>query len=450
VPVSAPQKVQVFAIGSPPKGTPTAKRRYRVKWRIDGRDRTRAFKTRAEADRYRRLLLDAVSAGELFDDATGEPMSWNAGSLTWFAWSQQWLSLKWPQWAGTTRKTAVETLATITPLMVRSGAPDPPADLVTWLRSAGYLPAAGASATTPAWLERWSVPLHEITPALLEQVLTAATTRQDGRPVTAAVARRRKNSLGAVLRAAVRRDLIDRNPMDRVEWRTPSRDMTLDVATVASVADVIAVVDHVAELDSAAARYAALFACVGLAGLRPSEAIGLRRRDLELPATGWGLARVRGATTEPGARYTDDGDRAEVKGLKHRATGAVREVPLPPMLVERLRAHLEQWPDDEHLFRNVGGRPMTPTSYNPVWRRARAAAWGDRPELASTTVYDLRHAAATMMLQAGVPPAEVARRLGHSIDILLRVYAGVLVEERDRSNELIDRELERLGRTASD
>lgn len=95
------------------------------------------------------------------------------------------------------------------------------------------------------------------------------------------------------------------------------------------------------------------------------------------------------------------------------------------------------------LFRNVQGRPMTPSSYNPIWQRARAAAWVDQPDLLSTTVYDLRHAAATMMLQAGVPPAEVARRLGHSIDILLRVYAGVLVEERDRSNDLIDRELAR-------
>jgi hypothetical protein len=75
----------------------------------------------------------------------------------------------------------------------------------------------------PAWLSRWSVPLKEITPGLVERVLTAVTTRQDGKPVTAAVARRRKNSLGAGLRAAVRRVLIDRNPMDRVEWRTPSR-----------------------------------------------------------------------------------------------------------------------------------------------------------------------------------------------------------------------------------
>lgn len=210
------------------------------------------------------------------------------------------------------------------------------------------------------------------------------------------------------------------------------------------MADVLALVDHVTALDSPGARYGALFAFVGLAGLRPSEAIGLRVDDLELPAEGWGMARVRGATTEPGARYTADGDRSEEKGLKHRATGSVREVPLPPMLVRRLRSDVERW-DGELLFRNVNGRPMTSTSYQPVWHRARGAVWSDRPELAGTTLYDLRHAAATMMmLHAGVPPAELARRLGHSIDVLLCVYAGVLVDERDRSNELIDAEIARL------
>jgi integrase len=54
-------------------------------------------------------------------------------------------------------------------------------------------------------------------------------------------------------------------------------------------------------------------------------------------------------------------------------------------------------------------------------------------------VYDLRHTAATVMLRAGVPPAEAARRLGHSVDVLMRVYAGVFDNERERSNELIDR-----------
>ena len=441
--VSTPQKIQVFSLGKPTKGTPTGQRRYRVKWRIDGRDRTRSFKTRAEADRYRRRLLDAVEAGERFDEGTGGPASWSTDSLTWFRWSQEWLALKWPQWAGTTRRSALETLVSITPRMVRASAPNPPDEVVDWLRSDGYIPGSDGWSSPPAWLTRWSLPLDQITPRVLERVLTEITTRQDGNPMSASVARRRKNSLGAVLRAAVRRDLLDRNPLDRVEWRAPTRDLTIDVATVPSMADALTLVDHVMGLDTAGARYGALFACVGLAGLRPSEAISLGVDDLELPQKGWGLARVRGATTEPGARYTADGGRTEEKGLKHRAAGAVREVPLPPVLVERLRAHLERW-DDELLFRNINGRPMTSTSYQPVWKRAREAAWADRPELARTTLYDLRHAAATMMLRAGVPPAEVARRLGHSIDVLHRVYAGVLVEERDCSNELIDDELVRV------
>lgn len=59
--MSTPQKVQVFSLGVPVKGTPTAQRRYRVKWRIDGRDRTRSLKNASAnwmigGDRSRRKL----------------------------------------------------------------------------------------------------------------------------------------------------------------------------------------------------------------------------------------------------------------------------------------------------------------------------------------------------------------------------------------------------------
>lgn len=47
----APQKVQVVALGRPRPDVEKAQRHYYVKWRVDGRDRTRSFKTRVEADR---------------------------------------------------------------------------------------------------------------------------------------------------------------------------------------------------------------------------------------------------------------------------------------------------------------------------------------------------------------------------------------------------------------
>jgi integrase len=37
--------------------------------------------------------------------------------------------------------------------------------------------------------------------------------------------------------------------------------------------------------------------------------------------------------------------------------------------------------------------------------------------------YDLRHAALSLRLASGSPPAEIAARAGHSVHILLTVYA---------------------------
>lgn len=51
--------------------------------------------------------------------------------------------------------------------------------------------------------------------------------------------------------------------------------------------------------------------------------------------------------------------------------------------------------------------------------------------------YYLRHAVVSTWLAAGVPPTEVAERAGHTVDVLLKVYAKVLDGQRDTSNKKI-------------
>jgi integrase len=51
--------------------------------------------------------------------------------------------------------------------------------------------------------------------------------------------------------------------------------------------------------------------------------------------------------------------------------------------------------------------------------------------------YDFRHCCATMMLAAGVAPGEAARRLGHSVEVLLGTYAGVMGGDEDTANARI-------------
>ena len=63
-----------------------------------------------------------------------------------------------------------------------------------------------------------------------------------------------------------------------------------------------------------------------------------------------------------------------------------------------------------------------------VWRRARQAAF--TAEVAASplarTPYDLRHAAVSTWLNGGVPPTTVAEWAGHSVEVLLRIYAKCL------------------------
>jgi hypothetical protein len=88
------QRVQIFSIGLPKEGTPRDRRRYRVRWRIDGQDKTRSLKTKAQAERLQTQLQMAIIDGEDFDLATGLPASWVKKDTTWWEWSREWLGLK--------------------------------------------------------------------------------------------------------------------------------------------------------------------------------------------------------------------------------------------------------------------------------------------------------------------------------------------------------------------
>jgi integrase len=115
----------------------------------------------------------------------------------------------------------------------------------------------------------------------------------------------------------------------------------------------------------------------------------------------------------------------------------------PPPLTALLHAHIQEFEvqPDGRLFvgeRNDGELPTM--TIGRVWRRARQAAF--TAEVAASplakTPYDLRHAAVSTWLNGGVPPTTVAEWAGHSVEVLLRIYAKCL----DGGDALVRRRVE--------
>jgi WD40 repeat protein len=166
-----------------------------------------------------------------------------------------------------------------------------------------------------------------------------------------------------------------------------------------------------------------------------------RPRDgCHLAVEGWGRLIFSDSSPAAGRDFTDGGMVHETRGLKGRARQArtrkaVRNVPIPPELVALLREHLERFGTgpDGRLFRSENGNPIQPSTYWRVWQRVRVLAL--RPEQLATPLlqrpYDLRHSGVTWRLNSGVPATEVAAWAGHSVEVLMRVYAKCVVGLED-------------------
>lgn len=126
-------------------------------------------------------------------------------------------------------------------------------------------------------------------------------------------------------------------------------------------------------------------------------------------------------------------------------------MPVPPQLAELLDRHIELFPPmNRRLFvtrRGPGGKyvpsngqPVRANAYLKVFHEARAAALApvQTRSMLAHVPYDLRHACVSLWLNAGVPPTQVAEWAGHSVEVLLRIYAKCI----DGQDEVARRRIE--------
>ena len=439
-------KVTIYSI-EPRKGRKTT---YRVRWVVAGHRFGEPFAIKQLAEAYRASLLTAAGNGEGFDTETGLPVSMERKrrDVSFYQHALDFTASAWPAVAAKSRVSIIETMARVIPVVARdlAGAPDPDVLRRALMKTLNQGEHAGELAEDEAkaigWITKASRPVSALQdPAVVCDVLDALAVRLDGKPAAPLYFSRRRRVLHRALGYAVRKKRLDKNPLSKgnlpEDWTPPQApDDTVDPRAVGSPALVADMLQACATIGKRQGpRFVAFYACMFYALMRPSEVAALTREACHLPEQGWGYLIFADASQAAGKAYTDDGQVHEHRGLKGRTKGRpsprarrpVRKVPIPPELVDFLRAHTQMFgiAPDGKLFRSENGNPLMPSTWWQVWQKVRAASL--TPEQQASPLmkrpYDLRHSGVTWRLNSGVPPAEVAAWAGHSVEVLMRTYA---------------------------
>ncbi|MEO3869574.1 tyrosine-type recombinase/integrase [Nonomuraea sp. B12E4] len=430
---------------------------YTVRWRVGEKPFKEPFRGKTQADNFKAELTVAANRGEAFSVEDGRPISWRRDeqALSWFTFTCAYTDTKWPYASGNHRKSIAEALtdATEALLMSDAGRPDQKelrAALRGWVFSTrvrdGAEPAKGQH-TAVRWLDppediqhvvRWlqenTIDVRELTrpkrgPLLTRAVLDRISRKQDGTAAAGNTVKRKRQVLNNAFKFAREISALQANPLDSVTWTKPRTDEAVDPGVVANREQARAILAEVAKEGAMGKRLAAFFGCMYYAALRPEEVIDLRTENIKnLPESGeWGEFVLTNSDPEVGTKWTDDGKARQRRGLKHRPVKAKRQVPIHPDLVALLHAHRAEFNHgrEGRIFTGPRGGIIRDSTYLPVWHKARERALSPAEQASGIAArpYDFRHACVSTWLNAGVNPPQVAEWAGHSVDVLLRVYA---------------------------
>ncbi len=388
---------------------------YRVQWRIDGGNpRRRVFTAQGYATTFHAKLLTA-QAGLWDADDRGEPLDPDkspdptlvAVSKTVAVFAEEWWSTLPRKAAATEQAARINLDLLLTALCDEHGQSLPITEALT------------ASRLNQAMKLRRET--NMLTRAFNER--EAKRAAEEGRPpklrvetASANTERSFRVTMGTFVKAAHSHGLIASNPLEAV-LTTKATASPVSIRRVLSLAEVQRLAKLVAA-EPDGERYRALIIVAGTTGLRPGELCGLRREDVFLDADDPHLL-IDG--TERGGKRSP---------LKHRPAGEERNVPLAPVTVAALRLHLDSgWAGEQYVFTSPRGQALDLSNWQSrYWDPVMPilAKSTKKPCPPGTGIRWLRKTAITWWLTSGIDVYQAAKWAGHSPQVLLDHYAGVI------------------------
>ncbi|MGW3363622.1 tyrosine-type recombinase/integrase [Streptosporangium canum] len=440
---------------------------YYVRWQVGSERLREPYRNAAQADAFRSELLTATRKGEAFSLTTGRPVSWarEDKAMTWFDFVCAYMDMKWPDLAGHSRRITATVLRDATLALITADRGRPDEDLLKralteWVlntprRRGGGPPEALHVAVR--WLRENSGEVAALADSeTARKLLAALSVKRDGSRAAASTVQRIRGVLVNTLEYAIVLKLLTRNTIRELPRRSAKAVKQIDKRTVVNPRQARKLLEAVATQgkpmnkggeDRTGRRLVAFFGVMYYAALRPEEAVNLRKHNLALPAEGWGELILEKANPAPGAAWSNSGQRRDPGPLKHREEGETRVIPCPPELTRLLNDHLatQGAAADGRLFWAFQSESdLYESTYLRIWRGARKAVL--TPEEFTSSLakrpYDLRHAAVSTWLNAGVAPTQVAEWAGHSVAVLLYVYAKCIEGQEEVARRRITAALE--------
>jgi integrase len=364
------------------------------------------------------------------------------------------VDMKWPHASPKHRASIADALTTVTPafLVSERGAPSEKvirAALYRWAfnrvrRETEEMPSDVRRVLD--WVGDNSASLTEAADAaLIRKALDRLALKLNGSPAAPNTVARKRAVLYGALQYAVELRLLESHPFTHVSWKAPKSDAEVDRRTVVNPGQAAKLLECVAKR---APELEAFFGCMYYSALRPEEVLFLHCHDYERPTVdgGWGWLNLSGATVTMGKEWSGTDSVHQDRGLKHRPRNATRRAPVPPELVTMLDAHI-----DRYKIKQSGrlfvvrkglrpGRPIASSTYTRAWRNARQDAFTPAQQNSplAKVPYHLRHAAVSLWLNSGVPATQVAEWAGHSLHVLLKVYAKCIDGEEEAARLRIE------------
>ncbi len=324
--------------------------KWRVKWRVNGYDKTRSFANRAEADDLHRRLSTAKRNVEEFDVSTGEPKSWKNIQRTFAECATEFVAAKWSSWSGAHRRSTIEDLAHAMIYLVKPGAKANEKITRKVLAKAARDHILNPKAKTPTdplmveatkWLKDNSLPLDRVSFKVANDMMSAITKRLDNKEsVAAGTHHRRKTACSSVFEYAVKCNYSMVNHL--AEYEAPDQNVVINKRSVLTKEECKAIIASLDGTTRRNLRLALFLSIIWMAGLRPSEVLALRKGDLVSDGHGGHELILSQASVPCGAMYSNSGASKDEKELKWRAKGATRVVPVPKALVKRLREYTKE------------------------------------------------------------------------------------------------------------